>query len=66
MEVKVKKIPKSQVTKWDKVLKKHQDAVAKQRDSLDDTLQELNMLRENCSQAWDDMQSARDHLSELV
>ena len=66
MEVKAKKIPKSQISKWDKALKKHQDAVAKQRDALDNTIEELNMLRENCSQAWHDMQSARDHLSELV
>ena len=44
----------------------HMKAVAKERDSLDDTIGELGQLRDGCQTAWDDLQHARDALSELV
>jgi hypothetical protein len=40
--------------------------VAKERDKLDELISELNQLKESCDKAYDDMQSARDALSELV
>lgn len=49
-----------------KELDKRMQGVAKERDKLDDLISELEHLRENCRAAYDDMQSARDHLSELV
>lgn len=40
--------------------------VAKERDKLDELISEMEGLRENCRTAYDDMQRARDSLSELV
>ena len=41
-------------------------AVGKERDKLDDLIGELEHLRSNCDTAFDDLQHARDALSELV
>ena len=41
-------------------------AVAAERDKLDDFIGELEQLKENCSEAHDCLQRARDALSELV
>ncbi len=41
-------------------------AVAAERDKLDDLIGELEHLRANCDTAYDDLQRARDALSELV
>lgn len=41
-------------------------AVGAERDKLDDLISDLEHLRDNCRSAHDDLQSARDALSELV
>lgn len=41
-------------------------AVAAERDRLDEFIGETEHLRENCRSAWEDLQRARDALSELV
>ena len=41
-------------------------AVADERDKLDELIAELEHLKENCSEAHDSLQRARDALSELV
>lgn len=41
-------------------------AVGIERDKLDDLIGDLEHLRENCRSAYDDLQHARDALSELV
>lgn len=42
------------------------EAVAAERDNLDDLIGELDHLRDNCRSAYEDLQHARDALSELV
>lgn len=41
-------------------------AVAAERDKLDDLIGELEHLKQNCDEAHDSLQRARDALSELV
>jgi len=57
---------KRQVESWKKKIEKHMVAVAKQRDSIDETISELEELREVCRRSYDHMIDARDALSELV
>lgn len=54
------------IAKWDREIAKRQGGVAKERDKLDALIAELTSLRETCDRAYDDLQSARDALSELV
>lgn len=49
-----------------KQIEKRMVAIGKERDKIDDLIGELDSLRENCRTAYDDLQSARDALSELV
>ena len=49
-----------------KEIDKHMAAVAKERDELDNFISKLEELKENCTNAWEDLQCARDSLSELV
>jgi chromosome segregation ATPase len=49
-----------------KQIEKRRDAVGKERDKLDDLISELEELRNCCERAWDDLQTARDALSELA
>ena len=48
-----------------KELKGIQKAVAKERDKLDDAISEMEMLKEDCAEAWDALQEAMDALSRL-
>ena len=57
---------KRTVKSWDAKIEARQQAVAKERDKLDEVIQEIVMLRESCDKAWDALQDARDALSELV
>lgn len=59
-------VPKAQIARWDKAMKKHQAAVAKARDDIDAFLDEMTMLKECCERAHEDIQRAREALSELV
>jgi len=49
-----------------KQIEKRMIAVGKERDKLDELIGELGHLKENCDTAYDDLQHARDALSELV
>lgn len=49
-----------------KQIEKRMIAVGKERDKLDDLIGELDSLKDNCQTAYDDLQHARDALSELV
>lgn len=49
-----------------KEIKKRENALANQRDKLDDLIDGLKDLREDCDEAWENLQSARDALSRLV
>jgi chromosome segregation ATPase len=57
---------KAEIKRIDVKLEREQKAVAKNRDNLDELINEVSMLRESCDRAWDALQSARDALSELV
>ena len=59
---------KRTIQSLDKKIKQRQDAVAKERDKLDELIAEIEQLRETFDQAWEALQSARarDSLSELV
>jgi hypothetical protein len=49
-----------------KAIDKRREAVGKERDKLDDMIQELECLRECCERAYDDLGHAREALSELA
>lgn len=49
-----------------KQIEKRMIAVGVERDKLDDLICELDHLKDNCQTAHDDLQHARDALSELV
>ena len=48
------------------MIRQRQEAVAAERDKIDDAISDLNDLRESCRKAWNSLQDARDALSELV
>jgi chromosome segregation ATPase len=54
------------ITQAVKQIEKRMAAVAKERDKLDDLVSELESLREDCREAYDSLQDARDALSRLV
>lgn len=47
-------------------VEKHLADVAKIRDTIDSSISEMSDLRDDCENAWDSLQRARDALSELV
>ncbi len=49
-----------------KQIEKRMVAVGKERDKLDDLIGELEHLKDNCRTAYEDLEHARDALSELV
>jgi len=51
---------------WIKKLDKSMKGIAKERDLLDSLISEAEDLRENCDTAWNNLQDARDGLSEMV
>jgi len=52
--------------KWISEIEKRMAGVAAERDKLDELISELGDLREDCDNAWNLLQDARDALSELV
>ena len=52
--------------KWISEIDKRMVGVAKERDKLDALISEISDLREDCDEAWDHLQRARDALSALV
>lgn len=59
-------IPKKTIAAMLKRIDKHMASVAKERDKLDETISELESLKEDCDNAWNCLQDARDALSEMV
>lgn len=57
---------KTQITSWMKQIDKRKEAVGKERDKLDDLIGDLQSLKEDCDEAYDALQTARDALSRLV
>lgn len=57
---------KTQITAWMKQIDKRKEAVGKERDKLDDLIGDLQSLKEDCDEAYDALQTARDALSRLV
>jgi hypothetical protein len=57
---------KKQIEGWIKQVQKRMDGVAAERDKIDSVLEELAMLKDSCERAYDNLQNARDALSELV
>ena len=51
---------------YEKHVEKRMLDIAKTRDKLDDTISEMEELRDNCNEAYDHLQDARDALSRLV
>lgn len=49
-----------------KQIEKRMIAIGVERDKLDDLIGELEYLKDNCQTAYEDLQHARDALSELV
>jgi len=49
-----------------KKIEQRRDAVGRERDKLDDLISELEELRDCCDRSWQDLQAARDALSELA
>lgn len=52
-----------QYAKFNNILEKQQNKVAKIRDELDNQISEMEQLREDCQEAWDNLGDARDALS---
>jgi uncharacterized coiled-coil DUF342 family protein len=57
---------KTQITALMKQIDKRKDAVSKERDKIDDLIGDLQSLKEDCDEAYDALQTARDALSRLV
>ena len=57
---------KRQIEGWIRMLEKRKKALAKERDALNDLLDELEELRGSCDAALEALQNAVEHLSELV
>jgi len=45
---------------------KNQEAIAAERDKIDDLITDMKELRQSCRDALEDLESARDALSRLV
>jgi enoyl reductase-like protein len=54
------------VKSWIKTIDKRCKEMAALRDKLDNDISEMETMKESCDRAWDDLQNARDALSELV
>lgn len=57
---------KAQINSWIKQIDRRKEAVGLERDKLDDLIGELQTLKEDCDEAYDALQTARDALSRLV
>jgi len=57
-------LTKKQIAAMMAKIEKHRAAVGKVRDKLDEAIGEMEALRDCCDTAWDDLQRARDALSE--
>ncbi len=49
----------------EKKIAKHQANIAKERDKLDDFISSISALREDCDEAFESLQDARDTLSRM-
>lgn len=58
-------ITKANITNFVKKIDGQQSRIAKERDRLDDLISEMEQLKEDCTEAWDNLQDARDALSRM-
>lgn len=59
-------ISKSRLQKMIATLDKRKAEVAAVRDKIDDAISDFEQLKDDCTEAWEDLQRARDALSRLV
>jgi len=59
-------LTKSKIESIVKNIDKHMAKVASDRDKLDEFIDELEQLKEDCTEAYDNLTDARDALSRLV
>lgn len=59
-------LSKSKLQSITKSIEKHMERIAADRDKLDDFIDTLQALKEDCDNAYDALITARDALSELV
>lgn len=64
MSIKLK--PSVTLANASRQIEKRMIAVGKERDRIDELIGELEHLKWNCQSAYEDLQHARDALSELV
>jgi len=57
---------KSKIQKWLKAIERQQDTIEKERDRLDDMIANMEDLKDDCYEAWEHLDNARDALSRLV
>ena len=57
---------RTKINSWLREIERRQNAIAKERDRLDAAISEMEELKDSCERAYEDMQNARDALSELV
>lgn len=55
-----------EISGWIEKIDLRKESVGKERDKLDEAISELQMLREDCDEAFDALQTARDALSRMV
>lgn len=55
-----------EISSWIEKIDLRKESVGKERDKLDEAISELQMLREDCDEAYDALQTARDALSRMV
>lgn len=54
------------INNWIKEIEKRKKAIAKERDKLDEAIEEMEGLRDDCEEAWRLLDDARDALSKIV
>ncbi len=59
-------LSKSKIQSITKNIEKHMAKIAQDRDKLDDFIDTLTALKEDCDNAYDNLVDARDSLSELL
>jgi len=54
------------INNWMKQIESRKNAIARERDELDEAISEMESLREDCDEAWHFLENARDALSRIV
>jgi chromosome segregation ATPase len=59
-------LDKIDIENFNKKITEAQARIGIERDKIDELISEMEMLKENCEEAFDNLQRTRDALSELV